>query len=207
VIDRAPVWVLATSNRGKLKELQELLADTGLELRPQDELGVTPAAETASTFAENALLKARHASLTTGLPAIADDSGLAVDALDGAPGVHSARFAAPGCSDDDNVRRLLSLLDGVPETGRTARFHCVVVALRGPADPVPLIASGTWSGRIAATPAGAGGFGYDPVFIGDGLAATAAELSSRAKSAVSHRGQALEALRGLLVALLGARSP
>jgi XTP/dITP diphosphohydrolase len=206
VIERAPAWVLATSNRGKLRELQELLADTGLELRRQDELGVTPAAETAATFVENALLKARHASLKTRLPAIADDSGLAVHALDGAPGVHSARFAGPGCSDRDNVRRLLTLLDGVPEARRTARFHCVVVALRGPADPAPLIASGTWSGRIAATPAGAGGFGYDPVFIGDALAATAAELSPRDKRAVSHRGQALRALRPLLLSLLGARS-
>jgi XTP/dITP diphosphohydrolase len=198
VTGSGPAWVLATSNRGKLRELKELLADTRLTLRAQDELGISSPEETAPTFVENALLKARHASRFARLPAIADDSGLAVDALGGAPGVHSARFAGPHCSDDENVRRLLSLLDGVPGTARAARFHCVVVALRAPSDPAPLIASGTWAGRIATVPAGVGGFGYDPVFVGDTLDMTAAEMPPEAKNRLSHRAQALSALRALL---------
>ena len=202
--ERAPTWVLATSNRGKLRELKELLADTRLTLRAQDELGISNPEETAPTFVENALLKARHASRLAGMPAIADDSGLAVDALDGAPGVHSARFAGSQCSDADNVRRLLSLLEGVPQAQRAARFHCVVVALSGPSDPAPLIASGTWAGRIATAPAGAGGFGYDPVFIGGTLKVTAAEMTLEDKNRVSHRAQALHVLRAILVPLLDA---
>jgi XTP/dITP diphosphohydrolase len=198
VTQRVLSWVLATSNRGKLRELRELLADTSLVLRAQDELGISSPEETAATFVENALLKARHASRLARMPAIADDSGLAVDALDGAPGVSSARFAGPHCSDEDNVRRLLSLLDGLPEAARAARFHCVVVALRAPGDPAPLIASGTWVGRIATAPAGAGGFGYDPVFVGGTLKMTAAEMAPQVKNRVGHRAQALRALRAIL---------
>jgi XTP/dITP diphosphohydrolase len=188
-------WVVATSNRGKLDELRALLEDSGIVLHALSDFGIEGPEETASTFIENALLKARFAAHAAGLPALADDSGLCVAALDGAPGVRSARFAGAQCSSADNIRKLLTLLEDVPDDRREAEFRCVVVALRGPLDPAPLIASGSWRGRIARVPAGTGGFGYDPVFVDPTLAATAAELPFATKNRVSHRAQALAALR------------
>jgi XTP/dITP diphosphohydrolase len=190
-------WVLASANRGKLAELDALLRDAvwgPVEVVAQSELGVLPAAETGSTFVENALLKARHASRHTGLPAIADDSGLTVAALQGAPGVQSARFAGPNASDFANVARLLDALAGVAARDRAARFHCVLVALEHPDDPVPTIAMGEWAGEITLRPRGGGGFGYDPVFFDPRLGKTAAELTEDEKNAVSHRGRALRSL-------------
>jgi len=186
--------VLASDNQGKLAELTSLLADTGLVCVSQSEFGVSSAEETGSTFVENALLKARHAALSTGLCAIADDSGLAVDHLNGAPGVHSARYSGAGATDEDNRQRLLTALAGVPVDQRTARFHSVVVYLRHGEDPVPIICHGHWSGRIALTPRGSGGFGYDSLFLADGCSKTAAELTADIKNRLSHRGQALASL-------------
>jgi XTP/dITP diphosphohydrolase len=191
-------WVVATGNAGKLAEIRALLADCRLELVTQTELGVTPADECAPTFVENALIKARHAAQRTGLPAIADDSGLAVDALDGLPGVRSARFAGPEADDRANVERLLAALGDVPAERRDARFHCVAVALEGPEDPAPRIATGTWAGRIALRPAGTGGFGYDPVFFVPDRGCTAAELAPEVKNAVSHRAMAFRRLAASL---------
>ena len=192
-------WVLATGNRGKVGELHALLRQSGLELgiEAQSAHGVQSVEETASTFVENALLKARHAALHCGLPAIADDSGLAVDALAGAPGVRSARFAGETATDADNVTALLRALEAVPAP-RTARFHCVLVALLRHDDPAPLIAMGTWEGEIARAARGSGGFGYDPVFFDPRLGLTAAELSPADKNLVSHRGTALRRLAELL---------
>jgi len=194
-----PHWVLATSNRGKATELATLLAQAGLRLRlsTQAELGVEAPQETGQTFVENALLKARHAARATGLPAIADDSGLAVAALDGAPGVHSARYAGEAADDGANVAKLLRAMSTVPAP-RDARFHCVLVALEQADDPAPLIASATWAGEIADAPRGTGGFGYDPVFVDPSLGRSAAELSAAEKNRVSHRGLALRRLVELL---------
>ncbi|HEY8520221.1 MAG TPA: RdgB/HAM1 family non-canonical purine NTP pyrophosphatase [Gammaproteobacteria bacterium] len=199
---RAARFVLASGNAGKLAEMRALLAPLGVELVAQTELGVDGPAETGLTFVENALLKARHAALATGLPAIADDSGLVVDALGGAPGVRSARFAGPGASDADNVAKLLEALRGRPDAERTASFHCVLVALAAPDDPAPVIAAGAWPGRIATAPAGRFGFGYDPVFFAPRLGATAAELPPAVKNRISHRARAA---RRLLAALRAAR--
>jgi XTP/dITP diphosphohydrolase len=198
-------WVLATGNRGKLAELRDLIRDAGLglEVVAQTDLGVSPAPEDGLTFVENALAKARHAARATGLPAIADDSGLCVDALGGAPGVRSARFAGDEADDRANVATLLAALQAVPEPARGARFLCVLVALESQDDPSPLIAEGEWRGRIAIAPRGAGGFGYDPVFIDPGSGRTAAELAPAAKNRVSHRGRALL----VLVDRLRARRP
>lgn len=194
-----PHWVLATSNRGKLVELSALLAEAGLGIRltPQWELGVSPPPETGATFVENALLKARHAALATGLPAIADDSGLVVDSLGGAPGVRSARFAGEAAGDRANVAALLERLAN-PALARSARFHCVLVALQHADDPAPLIASGAWAGQIAGAASGTGGFGYDPVFFDPALGRTAAALTAEEKNHVSHRGAALRGLVELL---------
>jgi XTP/dITP diphosphohydrolase len=189
------VWVLASGNRGKLAELSALLQGHGLELKLQQELGIDSPEETAGTFLENALLKARHACRESGLPAIADDSGLVVDALGGAPGVYSARYAGESCSDADNVRKLLSELDGVAPERRTARFHCTVVAVLGYDDPMPLVAQGHWEGRIALAPLGNSGFGYDPVFVEPTSGLTAAQLGAAQKNALSHRARALVRLR------------
>lgn len=195
-------WVVATSNRGKLDELRALLEGTGIDLRPLADFGIEGAEETAPTFVENALQKARHAARAADLPALAEDSGLCVAALAGAPGVRSARFAGDHCSSADNIRKLLALLENVPDELRDAEFRCVVVALRGPLDPAPLIASGSWRGRIARVPTGTGGFGYDPVFVDPKLARSAAELPFATKNRVSHRAQALAALRLLLAETL-----
>jgi len=191
--------VLASANPGKLREFAGLLAPFAVELIPQAQLGVRPAAETGTTFIENALLKARHAAHQAHLPALADDSGIEVDALGGRPGVWSARFAGEGASDDENLRRLLAELHDVPDGFRQARYQCVIVWVRSVGDQAPLIAHGFWDGRIARTPRGHGGFGYDPVFVPAGSQHSAAEMSAAAKNAVSHRGQALRAL----VAMLG----
>ena len=192
-------WVLATANRGKVAELSALLDAAGLALRvtPQSELGVEAPPETGTTFVENALIKARHAAQLTGLPAIADDSGLVVAALGLAPGVRSARFAGENADDRANIAKLLATLDA-PNLDRAARFHCVLVALEHADDPAPRIASGSWAGEIARAPRGHGGFGYDPVFFDPKLGCTAAELDAAAKNRVSHRGAALRSLIELL---------
>lgn len=186
--------VVATGNAGKLAELRALLAPAGIRVRAQAEFAVPAIEETGSSFVENAILKARHASACSGLPALADDSGLAVDALDGAPGVRSARYAGEQAGDEANNRKLLAALAAVPGHARGARFHCVLALLRHPADPVPLICSGSWEGRIASSAAGQGGFGYDPLFIPLGETRTAAELPRETKNRRSHRAQALTRL-------------
>jgi XTP/dITP diphosphohydrolase len=195
VTQPASRWVLATSNRGKAAELSALLASAGitLQLTAQAEFGVSSPAETEATFVENALLKARHAARSTGLPAIADDSGLVVPALGGAPGVHSARYAGEGADDRANVAKLLAAL-AAPTLERSAKFYCVLVALERADDPAPLIATGAWAGTIAHEPRGAGGFGYDPVFLVPDLGCTAAELTAEQKNRMSHRGAALRRL-------------
>lgn len=187
-------FVLATGNPGKLREMRRLLPE--YDVAPQSDFTRERVEETGLTFVENAILKARHASGASGLPAVADDSGLEVDALDGAPGILSARYAGKHADDRENVARLLRELKGV--SGRSARFRCVIVALRHPSDPAPLICDGAWEGEIARAPRGDNGFGYDPVFLVPELGVTAAELSADEKNARSHRGQALTALkRGL----------
>jgi len=190
--------VLASDNPGKLVELTSLLADTGFVCVSQGEFGVSSAEETGSTFVENALLKARHAAASTGLCAIADDSGLAVDHLKGAPGVHSARYSGVDATDEENREFLLTALAGVPADQRTARFHSVVVYLRHAKDPIPIICHGHWSGTIALKPRGSGGFGYDSLFLADGCSQTAAELTADKKNSLSHRAQALVSLVGAL---------
>jgi guanylate kinase len=185
--------VLASSNPGKLRELTAILAPLGLELIAQGELGIDSPPETGSTFLDNALIKARHAALRSGLPALADDSGIEVDALDGRPGVRSARFAGEGASDAENLRKLLAELHEVPMEFRQARYHCVIAFVRRHDDPEPVVAHGTWEGRIALEPRGRGGFGYDPIFLPADAPGTAAELDSAVKNEVSHRAQALRA--------------
>lgn len=190
--------VLATANPGKLRELQAVLAGLDFEIVPQSAFGVLEAEETGLTFIENALLKARNAAFYTGLPALADDSGLAVDALGGVPGIYSARYAGAGAGDRANIGKLLAELDGVPAERRTARFVCVLALLHHPADPTPLICQGSWEGTILTEPRGEGGFGYDPIFFVPGEQRTAAELEPAVKNQISHRGQALVLLRRYL---------
>ena len=190
--------VLASANPGKLREFAALLAPFAVQLIPQAELGVRPAAETGTTFVQNALLKAHHAARHARLPALADDSGLEVEALGGRPGVWSARFAGDAASDEDNLRHLLAELHDVPDEFRQARYQCVIVFVRSVGDQTPLIARGTWEGSIARVPRGHGGFGYDPVFVPGDEHRSAAELSSVEKNAVSHRGKALRALVAML---------
>jgi XTP/dITP diphosphohydrolase len=187
--------VVATGNAGKLAEFRDLLADSGLDLVSQRELGIDDPPETGTTFIENAIIKARHAAQASGLPALADDSGLIVDALGGAPGLISAHYGGVHGDATRNIARLLKELEGVPDERRTARFHCVIVLLRHAADPAPLIAEGTWEGRILLAPRGAGGFGYDPVFLSPEHGCAAAELDAAVKNRVSHRGQALARMR------------
>ncbi len=186
--------VLATANRGKLEELQQMLAPLALDIVSQATLGVTPVEETGLTFVENALLKARHACLRSGLPAIGDDSGIEVDALKGAPGLYSARYAGPDASDEENNRLVLKQLEGRSAGERRARFQCLLVFLRHPEDPTPLICQGTWEGRILEAPRGQDGFGYDPLFLIPERNQTAAELPPEMKNHLSHRGQALRQL-------------
>ena len=186
--------VLASNNSGKFGELAPVLESYGIELLPQSEVCQGAAEENGVTFVENALLKARYVAERSGLPVIADDSGLAVDFLAGEPGVRSARYADAHGDDRANNHKLLDALDGVPETGRGASFHCALVFLRSAKDPVPIIATGSWSGKIAKEPSGAGGFGYDPLFYLSDLECTAAELAPEQKRRISHRGQAVESL-------------
>jgi len=188
--------VLASGNAGKLEELDALLTPIGLGLVAQTALGIEGAEETACTFVENALIKARHASRLSRLPAIADDSGLAVDALGGAPGVYSARYAGPGASDRDNNDKLVETLGSAADT--SAHYYCVIVYLSHAEDPAPLIATGRWDGRIVTTPRGSNGFGYDPYFFDPVHGCTAAELEPVVKNRISHRGQAVSALGRLL---------
>jgi XTP/dITP diphosphohydrolase len=190
--------VLASSNKKKLMELQQMLRLKHVELIPQTEFGVPDAVEDGLSFVENAIIKARHASRLTGLPAIADDSGLEVDALDGAPGIYSARFAdlhaAVNCSDDANNALLLEKLQGIPEAQRTARFQCCIVLQRFPSDPMPLVCQGTWEGLIMQQQAGSNGFGYDPLFYVPDHGCASAQLPPEIKNHISHRGQALQQL-------------
>ena len=186
--------VLATGNPGKLREFAQLLAPLSATVAAQSDFNVPEADETGVTFVENALIKARNAAQATGLPALADDSGLEVDALKGSPGIYSARFAGPGASDEDNLLLLLERLAGVPASERGARFQCVCVYLRHADDPAPLICQGTWEGAIAEQASGSNGFGYDPVFIPQGRTVSSATMKPADKNRVSHRGQALQAL-------------
>jgi len=192
--------VLASSNHGKLEELRGLLADTGIELVAQSDLGVEDADETGATFVENALIKARHASLQTGLPALADDSGICVDALNGAPGLYSARYAGGHGDAGRNIDKLLETLKDTPGDQRGAHFYCVLVLLRHAHDPQPLIVEGEWQGRILHERRGDGGHGYDPVFFDPLLGQTAAEMPLAQKNRISHRGKALAALKHRLLA-------
>jgi XTP/dITP diphosphohydrolase len=195
--------VLASSNPGKLREFSDLLAHKGLDLVPQSDLGIAPPPETGTTFLENALIKARNAARLSRMPAIADDSGIEVDALDGAPGVYSARYSGDDASDAANLEKLLNALKGVPDSRRGARYRCVIVYVRDADDTQPLIGEGTWEGSILDGRRGLGGFGYDPSFIPANEIRTAAEMSAAEKHAVSHRGQALRAF----LAQFNARSP
>jgi XTP/dITP diphosphohydrolase len=186
--------VLASNNPGKLREIGQLLAGAGVAVQPQRAFGLPEAEETGLSFVENAILKARHAAAGSGLAAIADDSGIEVDALDGAPGIYSARYAGPGADDQANNDKLLADLAEVPDGARTARYRCVMVYVRHPLDPTPLICLGTWEGRILRAPRGENGFGYDPLFFVPTHACAAAELDPETKNRLSHRGQALRAL-------------
>jgi XTP/dITP diphosphohydrolase len=192
--------VLASSNAGKLEELRELLADTGIELIAQSDLGVDDAEETGETFVENAIIKARHAARLTGLPALADDSGICVDALDGAPGLYSARYAGEHGNASRNIDKLLDALREVPDGQRGAHFYCVLVLLHHAHDPQPLIVEGQWQGRILHARQGQGGHGYDPVFLDPRHGQSAAEMPLPLKNGLSHRGQALAALKQRLAA-------
>jgi XTP/dITP diphosphohydrolase len=194
--------VLATGNAGKLREMREILATWDVKVCSLAEFTTGSAEETGTTFVDNAVLKARFAAAASGLPAIADDSGLEVDALGGAPGVHSARYAGLGCTDRDNNDKLLRELRDVPDLARTARYRCAMVYLRGPDDAAPLVAQAAWEGRIGRLPRGNGGFGYDPLFlvVDDDGGRTAADLTPDDKNRRSHRGQALRALVAMLVA-------
>lgn len=186
--------VLATGNMGKVREINALLASHDMEVVPQSTFAVSEAEETGLTFVENALIKARNAAVHTGLPAIADDSGLEVDALLGAPGIYSSRYAGVGASDRDNLEKLLAELADLPDERRTARFQCLMVYLRHAQDPTPLICQGTWEGRILFAPRGDNGFGYDPVFHVPTHGCSSAELPPEIKNRLSHRGQALRQL-------------
>lgn len=190
--------VLASGNDGKLRELAALLEPLGHELVAQSRLGIEPVAETGETFHENALIKARHAARHAGLPALADDSGIEVDALGGRPGVRSARYAGEKASDEQNLQELLRELEGVPAEERTARYRCVIALVDDADTSSPLIAAGSWEGRILTAPRGPHGFGYDPVFLPVGSTLSAGELEPARKNAISHRAEALRKLRSLL---------
>ena len=186
--------VLASGNIGKVREINQLLSQSGFEVIPQSDFGVPEADETGLTFVENAILKARNAAMHTGLPAIADDSGLEVDALKGAPGIYSARYAGAGASDAQNLGKLLADMRDVPDEQRTARFQCLMVCMKHAEDPTPLICQGTWEGSILHKPRGAQGFGYDPVFYVPGKNCSSAELDPETKNSLSHRAKAMQCL-------------
>lgn len=186
--------VLASGNKGKLREFQELLANRGYEVLPQSDFAVTEAEETGTTFVENAIIKARHACRATGLPAIADDSGIEVDALNGRPGVYSARYSGANASDISNNAKLLQELNGVPEAQRSARYHAVLAYMRHADDPIPILCHGVWEGVILTEPRGEGGFGYDPLFFVPSHNCASAELDKVEKNRISHRGKAMQEL-------------
>ncbi|HSC75080.1 MAG TPA: RdgB/HAM1 family non-canonical purine NTP pyrophosphatase [Pseudomonadales bacterium] len=186
--------ILASGNQKKLLELQSLLSGLAMEVLPQSQFAIPDAVEDGLSFVENAIIKARHAARLSGLPAIADDSGIAVDALDGNPGIYSARFAGAHGDDAANNRKLLEMLADIPEEKRTAQFHCVLVFMRHAHDPVPLICHGVWSGSILFSPRGEQGFGYDPLFWVPTHACSSAELAKEEKNRISHRGQAMRLL-------------
>lgn len=183
--------VLASGNKGKLREFAELFAPMDIEIVPQSDLNVPEAEETGQSFVENAIIKARNAAMHTGLPAIADDSGIEVDYLLGAPGIYSARYAGEDASDNDNLNALLTALTGVPDNERVARYQCLLVMMRHSKDPTPLICQADWQGHILQSPVGDGGFGYDPVFWVAEEKCSAAQLTAQQKHAISHRGKAL----------------
>lgn len=186
--------VLATGNQGKVREMADVLSDFGFDVVAQSEFNVSDVAETGTTFIENAIIKARHAAKETGLPAIADDSGLEVDALHGAPGVYSARYSGKGATDQKNIDKMLAAMDGIPTEKRTARFHCVLVLMKHENDPTPLICHGSWEGHITTEQQGENGFGYDPIFWVSEDNCSSAELEPARKKQLSHRGQALKKL-------------
>ncbi len=186
--------VLASGNPGKLREFSTLFSPLNFTVVPQSEFDIAAVEESGQTFIENAIIKARHAAQQSGLPALADDSGLEVDYLKGAPGIYSARYAGADASDNDNLRALLTALDEVPQAQRTARYQCVLVLMRHADDPTPLIAQAHWEGRILTTPEGDGGFGYDPVFWVPEMHCSAAQLTPEQKQALSHRGKAMQQL-------------
>ncbi|ABE55965.1 Ham1-like protein [Shewanella denitrificans OS217] len=190
--------VLASGNKGKLKEFEQMFAPFSIKVLPQSQFNVTEVAETGTTFVENAIIKARHAAKVTGMPAISDDSGLEVDALNGAPGIYSARYAAPNANEKNNYLKLLTALEG--EANRSARFQCVLVYMRHCDDPSPVICQASWEGKIALQPQGENGHGYDPIFIPELEECTASELSDSQKNSVSHRGKALKLLLSALTA-------
>ncbi|MCU7808809.1 MAG: RdgB/HAM1 family non-canonical purine NTP pyrophosphatase [Candidatus Thiodiazotropha sp. (ex Semelilucina semeliformis)] len=190
--------VLASNNAGKVREINQLLATEEIEVVPQKAFNIPDAVEDGLSFVENAIKKARHAASLSGLPAIADDSGIEVDALNGAPGIYSARFAKAGATDQENLEKLLELMKDVPEEKRTARFQCLMVYMRHAEDPTPLICQGTWEGRILREPSGDNGFGYDPIFYVPTHKCSSAELSAEVKNSLSHRGQALQKLLQVL---------
>ncbi|SRR5512138_852573 len=192
--------VLATNNAGKLRELRAVLAPLGVEVLPQSQFTNIPVEETGLSFVENAILKARHAARAAALPAIADDSGLEVDALRGAPGIYSARYAGPNASDRDNNEKLLRVLRDTPQNARTARYRCALAFMRWDSDPFPIVSQASWEGTIIDVPRGDGGFGYDPIFELPERGHTAAELSAEEKNRISHRGKALRELVRQLVA-------
>ncbi len=196
----APRIVLATGNQGKVLEMSQLLSGLGIDVVPQSEFDLPEADETGLTFIENAITKARHAAHYTGLPAIADDSGIEVDALQGAPGIYSSRYAGASATDEQNREKLLADLQGIDESERTARFQCVIVYMQHENDPTPLVCQSSWEGRILFESLGSGGFGYDPVFYVATHNCTSAELSSDEKNRISHRGQALQKLLAALKA-------
>ena len=197
-------WVLATGNKGKVKEMSELLNSFSIEVLPQSQFNVPDVPETGTTFVENAIIKARHAAKLTGLPAIADDSGLEVDFLNGQPGIYSARYAGENAADQDNIDKLLNKLEGINPEQRKARFQCVLVYMRHALDPTPIICQGTWEGSITEHQDGTNGFGYDPIFWVESEQVTSAQLSKQRKSELSHRGKALTQLVSLLKIQLSA---
>jgi XTP/dITP diphosphohydrolase len=190
--------VLASGNPGKLREFAQILSEFHLDVVPQSQFNVPSVPETGQSFVENALIKARHAAQYTGLPAMSDDSGIEVDALEGAPGIYSARFAGEGATDEDNNALLLEKLKEIPDEQRIARYHCVIVYMQHANDPMPLICQGSWEGRILHEPRGHRGFGYDPLFYVPTHDCASAELPAEVKNQLSHRGQALRALQATL---------
>ena len=197
--------VLASTNAGKLREIEPLLAGAGIQVISQAAFNIGAAEETGLSFVENALIKARHAALQTGHAAIADDSGLEVRALNGQPGIHSARYAGPGANDAQNRAKLIAAIRPLPQARRRARFVCVMAYLERPADPLPVIATGVWQGELLTEPRGANGFGYDPLFYLPRQQCTAAELSAGLKNRLSHRGRAARKLAGRLLQAAAAR--